>query len=287
MKKQCWILLGFLVFSCKKEESPVKMPKVQLKKDTKINMEDIKNSPKVPMLKDIQFILDEQEEKSLSLIEMRENETFKFHKTKEEQEDFWKKMEQVAKSLGFEPYWLYKVMIAESGINSVIQNRDTQATGLIQFMPSTARMLGTTINELRAMSPTQQLNYVYKFYLPYKNQIRCPIDLYIVTFYPYARGKANTYIIGSEVGPSTAHLIAKQNPNFDMDKNGLIQLGEYRKYVRFKVFREIPDAVFQTYDFRDRKVTTSTMSPIDTIQSKPKYKRYKKDGFNITSREEN
>ena len=44
-----------------------------------------------------------------------------------------------------------------------IQNKRTQATGLIQFMPTTAKWLGTSTQELKNMTVTQQGHYVTLF----------------------------------------------------------------------------------------------------------------------------
>jgi hypothetical protein len=272
--------LAFIYTSCgNKKEKVVRIPNIQMQKPEKLRLYKDSQTINIP-----ENILDEiltpTEAKKIDEIKVKEdNEIFSYNKTFNEREGFWKKMEKVAQSLGFEPYWLYRVMIAESGINSAIQNRDTQATGLIQFMPSTARMLGTTTDQLCMMTPQEQLDYVYKFYLPYKNNITCPIDLYIVTFYPYARGKRNHYIIGSEANAYTANLIAKQNPSFDIDGNGYIELGEYRKYVRRKVFGSIPDYVFKTY--QEERISHPKK---DTIENKlPKKKKIKKGKiFNST-----
>src|SRR5215203_1006885 len=46
------------------------------------------------------------------------------------------------------------------------------ATGLIQFMPSTAKALGTTVAKLAAMSPVEQLNYVWKYFKGYKGKLK-------------------------------------------------------------------------------------------------------------------
>lgn len=273
-------ILPFLLLtaSCQQEARNVRMPHVNLKeKPTVFRLDDLPRDT-VAIPEDIfDFELSEGEKEQFNQIAAKESDAFTFRKTKEAQQDFWKKMEDVSKSLGFEPYWLYRVMIAESGINAAIQNKDTQATGLIQFMPSTASMLGTTIEQLKNMSPQEQLDYVYKFYLPYKNKISDPIDLYIVTFYPYARNKPNGYVIGSEISSSYANAVARQNRNFDLNKDGQIHLGEYRKYVRFKVFGSVPDYVFRDYVPDSKQQDTSRR-----MQEKEKIIKHKKH-FNSKS----
>lgn len=47
-------------------------------------------------------------------------------------------------------------------------NRASGATGLIQFMPSTAKQLGTTTDKLAAMTEVDQLDYVAKYFVSQK-----------------------------------------------------------------------------------------------------------------------
>lgn len=63
----------------------------------------------------------------------------------------------IAKRLGFSSSALEKVIRSESGGNAQAVNGRSGATGLIQFMPSTARMLGTTTESIRNMSAEKQL----------------------------------------------------------------------------------------------------------------------------------
>ena len=49
-------------------------------------------------------------------------------------------------------------MNSESGLNSRAQNKKGGASGLIQFMPETARALDTTTVALRELAPEQQLD---------------------------------------------------------------------------------------------------------------------------------
>jgi hypothetical protein len=62
------------------------------------------------------------------------------------------------------------------------------ATGLIQFMPATAVMLGTTTAALRKMSRKQQAVYVQRYFDRVTNngshKVKRPGDLYLLTFMP-------------------------------------------------------------------------------------------------------
>ena len=103
---------------------------------------------------------------------------------------FLDKVKQIAQRINCDYKDLLAVMNSESGLKSTAQNPNGGATGLIQFMPATAKALGTTTNALKNMTPIQQLDYVEKFYL--KNIKAFGLsgkkltagDLYTLTFLP-------------------------------------------------------------------------------------------------------
>lgn len=130
-------------------------------------------------------------------------------KVKENQEAFTKKVKEIAEKLKINPNRLMQIMNKESWLNHQAVNKDTNATGLIQFMPETAERLGTTVAALKNMTNIEQLDYVLKYYEKFKDKIESHTDLYLATFYPAALGKPDDYIIGSENG--NAAIIGKQN----------------------------------------------------------------------------
>lgn len=72
-----------------------------------------------------------------------------------------KKIDEISQRLGCNPNDLKAVIYAESGGNPRAVN-PSGATGLIQFMPDTAKGLGTTTAALKNMTIEQQLDYVEK-----------------------------------------------------------------------------------------------------------------------------
>lgn len=142
---------------------------------------------------------------------------------------FLAKVQTIAAKLGVMPDWLMFVMKTESGLNSRAVNRTSGATGLIQFMPATARHLGTTTAALAAMSNLEQLDFVYQYFKPYAGRMRSPGDCYAVVFFPVMVGKPDSYVL--QTSSLSAALIARQNPIFDLDKNQQITAGEFRQYV--------------------------------------------------------
>ncbi len=70
----------------------------------------------------------------------------------------------VSTRLGIDPNWLMAVMHFESRLNPGAVNPYSGATGLIQFMPQTAKSLGTTTEALKTMGFAGQLPYVERYY---------------------------------------------------------------------------------------------------------------------------
>ena len=69
------------------------------------------------------------------------------HKTKEVN-----RLNEIANRFNLKPSWLLKVFLKESNLDPKKRNVHTNATGLIQFMPSTANYLETTVNKLVSTS---------------------------------------------------------------------------------------------------------------------------------------
>lgn len=136
---------------------------------------------------------------------------YKLSSVKENREQFANKVIEIAAYLGINPDWLMAVMYLESGINPAARNKITNATGLIQFMPDTAKSLGTTIADLSAMSNVRQLDYVKAYLSPYKGKMRSLADTYLTVFYPAAISKPSTWAFPA--------IVQNQNPTF---KNFLI-----------------------------------------------------------------
>jgi hypothetical protein len=148
---------------------------------------------------------------------------------------------QIASLLGINPNWLMVIMNNESGLNAQAVNYQTgdstdpytraayRAVGLIQFMPATAKWLGTTTQQLYLMTNLQQLDYVYKYFKTYAGKIKSYTDLYMITFFPAAIGQNDNYVIQTNTIP--ASVIAAQNPGMDYNKDGKITLAEAKKMI--------------------------------------------------------
>jgi hypothetical protein len=149
---------------------------------------------------------------------------------KENKEEFITKVIEVADFLEVKSEWLMFLMWFETAhtLDSHIQN-SIGATGLIQFMPSTARYLGTTVEALKAMSNVEQMEWVKKDLARFKGKYIDFVDLYCGIFWPAAVGKPDSYRI-------TPEIVAKQNPIFDINKDGAIEKSE----IRTALMNQIP-----------------------------------------------
>lgn len=143
---------------------------------------------------------------------------------------------EICKKLNIKPIWLLSVMFSESGLNPKAYNKNGGATGLIQFMPETAKYLGTTTKKLKLMEASEQLIYVYKYFKNYASQIKSPADLYLVTFFPIALKKDNDFIFKTK--HLTPSIIAKQNPAIDLNKNGQITKKEFINWFNSRIFKK-------------------------------------------------
>jgi hypothetical protein len=84
--------------------------------------------------------------------------------------EFKRRVLWAADALGCHPSDLMACMAwedAETFKSDTKNAAGSGAVGLIQFMPKTAVGLGTTTAALAAMSPEDQLRYVYEYFKPY------------------------------------------------------------------------------------------------------------------------
>lgn len=136
-------------------------------------------------------------------------------------------LEKTASNLGIDPNHLIAIMKQESGLNPKAVNKSSHATGLIQFMPKTAKGLGTSVQALYNMSATEQMPWVEKYFRA--NHIKPGMglgDLYMAVFYPAAVGKSNNHVIGKSGG-----AVYNQNRGLDRNKDGVITVSDVKQSV--------------------------------------------------------
>jgi hypothetical protein len=107
------------------------------------------------------------------------------------------------------------------------QNPRSGATGLIQFMPSTATGLGTSIPALLQMTAIEQLDYVQKYLTPFKGRMRSLSDVYMTILFPVAVGRPDSYVLFA--APSIAYT---QNAGLDVNGDREVTKGEAASKVQ-------------------------------------------------------
>jgi Transglycosylase SLT domain len=148
--------------------------------------------------------------------------------------DFKTKVIKISGNLGIDPNYLMAAMAFESAetFSPSVKNSQSGATGLIQFMPSTATLLGTSTGTLAGMTPETQLDYVEKYFKPHATKLSTLEDLYMAILWPAAIGKSNSEVLFSK--PSKAYT---QNAGLDANKDGKITKEEAAAQVRAKLVK--------------------------------------------------
>lgn len=157
---------------------------------------------------------------------------------KDNKEQFIAKVKEISQKLRINPNWLMFVMYKESGLNPKAVNPAGGATGLIQFMPSTATGLGTSTAALYQMSNVMQLDYVYKYFSRGVGKFNSVYDLYLYTFYPMAMGKSESYILGSEKSNEYARRL--KQVNYPTKPGDTVSLGQWYKYKEEQILKNVP-----------------------------------------------
>ncbi|MCC7041120.1 MAG: hypothetical protein IT516_12500 [Burkholderiales bacterium] len=134
----------------------------------------------------------------------------------------------IAAGLRCDPSWLMAIMAFETGrsFSPAARNAASGATGLIQFLPSTARGLDTTTDALAAMTAVEQLAYVERYFASYAGRLATLSDAYMAVLWPKGVGQPETYPI-FERG-STAYA---QNKRLDVDDDGIVTKAEAALHV--------------------------------------------------------
>jgi len=151
--------------------------------------------------------------------------------------EFMDKLRDVSKNLWIQTDDLLIVMQAESKIDPTAVNPRSWASWLIQFMPATAKWLGTSVEAIRNMSAVEQLKYVEAYFAPYANRMKWVEDIYRVVFYPASIWKPGNWVMWSQNG--TAEIVAKQNgpwiTKHSRRADGLIDNDTFDRYVQAKI----------------------------------------------------
>jgi len=133
------------------------------------------------------------------------------------------RVRQMAERLGVDPSDLMALMAFETGrsFSPAIRNRLSGATGLIQFLPTTAAALGTSVEELATLSPLEQLEFVERYLAPHAGRMPDLASLYMAVLCPNAVTAPLSYVLFA--APSETYA---RNRGLDTDDDGHITKGE-------------------------------------------------------------
>jgi len=148
-------------------------------------------------------------------------------------EAFEQKVRDVSYELYIPPEWLMAVMHSESRFDaSVANHKGSGATGLIQWMPFTAKEFNITIEKLRNLNHIEQLDFVRKYLQQkqdYHSEFRNLTDAYLAILYPRAIGKESCYVLYKK--PSKQY---EQNSGLDRNKDGQVTVQDIDTYLQVK-----------------------------------------------------
>lgn len=152
-----------------------------------------------------------------------------------------------------DPSWLMACMAFETGetFSPTIRNAaGSGAIGLIQFMPSTATALGTTMEALAIMTATDQLAYVERYFNYLKGKLHNLGDVYGAILWPGMIGKSDNYVLFDRADKNHPARYV-QNKGLDFNKDGLVTRGE----VTTKVQAKLDKGMALARDFPDEALT--------------------------------
>ncbi|WP_022699313.1 hypothetical protein [Euryhalocaulis caribicus] len=119
--------------------------------------------------------------------------------------------------------WLMACMAFETGRSFDPAQKNlagSGATGLIQFMPPTAKGLGTSTAGLAVMHPVEQLEYVKAYFAPYASRIHTLPDMYMAILMPAFVGSREDAVLFS------GGVAYRQNSGLDSDRDGKVTKAE-------------------------------------------------------------
>lgn len=145
---------------------------------------------------------------------------------------FEEKVREVSDKLAIPPEWLMAVMHSESRFDASVKNhKGSGATGLIQFMPATAKDINITVDKLRNMNHIEQLDFVYTYLNGkrkyHKKDFKSLTDLYLAILYPKAMNEDNCYTLYAK--PSKSY---KMNVGLDNNKDGQVTVQDIDKRMK-------------------------------------------------------
>lgn len=176
---------------------------------------------------------------------------------------------ETANKLGINPAALDTVIFAESGRKLTAVNSNGGATGLIQFIPSTARSLGTSTSEIYNMNYAQQFDLIYKYFvlqMQYNkiSKINRNVDVYLLVFYPKAVNKPLNYVL-----PLTQKEYLA-NKGLDTGKKGYITVQDIQNRFDKMYKYEYSNGIDIAENLVDSYIPNTASAALTIVEEDPK-----------------
>lgn len=132
---------------------------------------------------------------------------------------FYRTLRTVSDRLGCKAEDLIAVMFLESGLKPASVNPTSNATGLIQFMPSLLKRWELNLADVAKMTDVEQLALVERYlgHELFRGKLGTITSLYLSVFWPAGVGQPDDYTIASR-----GDQVYAQNAGLDVDGDGHI-----------------------------------------------------------------
>jgi peptidoglycan hydrolase-like protein with peptidoglycan-binding domain len=187
--------------------------------------------------------------------------------------EFRTKVINIARGLNCDPNHLMAAMAFESNetFSPSVRNRYSGATGLIQFISSTAQRLGTTTDALAAMTAERQLDYVERYLQPYTNRLSTVEDVYMAILWPKAIGQPNSAVLMSRSSADASNRLAyEQNAPLDANRDGSITKAEAAEPVRQRLTKGLLPGNVSAAPTSGRPSSSPPVPPLNGGPATPK-----------------
>ena len=154
---------------------------------------------------------------------------------------FLKAIKDLSEKRGINQSELLGLIASESSFDPKAVNKDTGATGLIQFMPEVAESLGTTTDEIQKMSRAEQVKLIDKYFdmnklpdNPTAGQLKTNVLMpaYTDKSDDFELMTKNKQFTDGETGNPNTY---SQNKGLDYNEDGFVTVGEAGESVTKKM----------------------------------------------------
>lgn len=156
-----------------------------------------------------------------------------------EDTDFLVAVTNTSAALNLNPNDLMQAIAFETGgtFDPSVKNPGSSATGLIQFIESTAEGLGTSTAELSSMTRAEQMAFVERHLSQYLSNVPNPDfgHIYTAIHYPAAVNKPDSFVLYNSTGTEKDRRQYRANAGLDMDGDGTVTRGEAWRVAKSKV----------------------------------------------------